>query len=443
MITGPLLLVCPHLPPRFRGGVEVYSQWLIEALGALSKDLIVLSIIDFTNPIPKRQKLTSTLQKGVTYYWLQIDALYMAQPRTHFFNEAVFDAVTSILKNHHPVAVHVQGGFRITPAPLFAAYKSSIPIILTLHDYYFICPTVNLIESSGNRCTGIVDASQCATCITHRSTLTQDWFEDWMEDHDASGVSLHELATMREATRKSLGLANVLLSPSQDLAARYLRTTNKHEKTLKIHVHRLGVPQRLTAEVAIGAYPLNSNPPDQRLVFAYIGHIHPHKGVHLLVDAAARMSPDTRNWTLKIYGEWADSPYHHSLHRSAAQHPNIALCGAYDPDNIAQILADVDIVLLPSLWSENAPLVMLLALRYGVPVMASRIGGIPEWVRDTINGWLVAPGDPIAWAKAMAHCIEHRDRIKDRAGNCRYPLTSEDEAKALVRVYQSSAGQRE
>jgi glycosyltransferase involved in cell wall biosynthesis len=67
----------------------------------------------------------------------------------------------------------------------------------------------------------------------------------------------------------------------------------------------------------------------------------------------------------------------------------------------SEALAWADHLLLPSLWYENAPVVVLEAAAYGLSLIASRIGGIPEFVREGVTGRLFDPGDPEALAQAM------------------------------------------
>src|SRR6202030_4630335 len=81
--------------------------------------------------------------------------------------------------------------------------------------------------------------------------------------------------------------------------------------------------------------------------------------------------------------------------------PRIRLYGFVEGAERIRLLSTADCVVLPSLWPENAPVTIQEACQFGPVVIASRIGGIPEMVRDGINGLLVEPGDEAGIAAAI------------------------------------------
>ncbi|MDO8599194.1 MAG: glycosyltransferase family 4 protein, partial [bacterium] len=89
---------------------------------------------------------------------------------------------------------------------------------------------------------------------------------------------------------------------------------------------------------------------------------------------------------------------------------NIRWLGALPPKETQQHIANAAMVVVPSRWYENAPYVVLEAMASGVPVVASRIGGLPELVRDEETGVLVPPRDPATLAKTIE--ILYRDGAK-------------------------------
>ena len=75
---------------------------------------------------------------------------------------------------------------------------------------------------------------------------------------------------------------------------------------------------------------------------------------------------------------------------------------AVAPERVIGIMADYDLIAIPSRCLETGPLVALEAFAAGVPVLGANLGGIAELVRDGVDGILVAPDDPSAWAAAIA-----------------------------------------
>lgn len=138
--------------------------------------------------------------------------------------------------------------------------------------------------------------------------------------------------------------------------------------------------------------------------FLFIGQIEPHKGVFDLFEAARSLPPDVR---VEYIGDGSALP---ELKRRAAGDPRFILRGRVRPDDIPALLIEANAVVVPSRCLENAPLTITDALAAGIPVIATRVGGIPELVRDGENGQLVPPGDVPALVQALFSARDHRDR---------------------------------
>jgi glycosyltransferase involved in cell wall biosynthesis len=158
-----------------------------------------------------------------------------------------------------------------------------------------------------------------------------------------------------------------------------------------------GVPSEKIVFTEIGLPPLESKGENKRptgapLIFGYIGVVDPVKGVHLLVEAFQPI----RGAELRIYGGEADyAPYPDRGHFLAQlrRSPHIRLMGRYDNREVGKILAEVDVVVVPSIWYENAPLVIREAFLARKPVVTAAFGGMQEWVQDGVNGLLFRPRD--------------------------------------------------
>ena len=120
------------------------------------------------------------------------------------------------------------------------------------------------------------------------------------------------------------------------------------------------------------------------------------KGYSLLLDAFS-------NERLRDVQLWVASNTTKSISR------NITVLGWQEPEGVQELIADAKCVVVPSLWPENAPMIILESLSQGVPVVASRIGGIPELVEDGVTGILVNPGDVEALIDAICRCYEDQD----------------------------------
>lgn len=146
-----------------------------------------------------------------------------------------------------------------------------------------------------------------------------------------------------------------------------------------------------------------------RILFA--GQLEPHKGVELLKRVLARTD---LSFELHIAGEGSLSD---ELAEWAERDRRITHHGFVSLNNLFKILTLCDVTVVPSLCYENSPTVIYESFQAGVPVIASRIGGVGELVRDGENGFLVAPGDESALEDALKRFLASREafRAKEQA----------------------------
>jgi glycosyltransferase involved in cell wall biosynthesis len=100
------------------------------------------------------------------------------------------------------------------------------------------------------------------------------------------------------------------------------------------------------------------------------------------------------------------------------------------------LMAGADLVILPSV-AEAFGLVLAEALYVGTPVVATRIGGIPEIIEDGIDGVLVAPADSGALAAAVAELLNHPERLRSLAGRGRDKIAKRFQFEEMVRAYEN------
>jgi glycosyltransferase involved in cell wall biosynthesis len=133
--------------------------------------------------------------------------------------------------------------------------------------------------------------------------------------------------------------------------------------------------------------------PRKPLRLAFCGVLSPWKAPHLVIDAVRSSSADV---ALSIHGR-VDEPmfqgYIDDCRARAAGDARIAFCGPYRHEDAGRVFADMDALVVPSVWYENTPFVVLEAFMAGVPVIASDLGGLSESVRDGENGLLFRAGD--------------------------------------------------
>lgn len=161
--------------------------------------------------------------------------------------------------------------------------------------------------------------------------------------------------------------------------------------------------------------------PADALVIGSIGRLHPTKGQTYLIKAATQLRLKFPKLHLLLIG---DGPLRHDLESELNHNPIPYTLTGYLP-HAYKALPAMDLFVLPSV-SEGMGLVLLEAMKAGVPIVASSVGGIPEVVRAGKDGLLVSPGDVTGFAKACASIIEDPNLAKSLvlSGHDRWPMFS-------------------
>lgn len=159
-----------------------------------------------------------------------------------------------------------------------------------------------------------------------------------------------------------------------------------------------------------GATTLTMHPvgqPERPYRLLFVGGLTPVKGVPDLLAALAILNQGHRNWRLDVVGDGPNRAEYTSLAAQLGLDRQVAFHGFQPKAIVASFMQQAGLLILPSLW-ENSPCVIVEAMASGLPVIASRIGGIPELVSEE-TGMLVPPKDPASLAAAIASVLDAPD----------------------------------
>jgi glycosyltransferase involved in cell wall biosynthesis len=150
------------------------------------------------------------------------------------------------------------------------------------------------------------------------------------------------------------------------------------------------------------------------IVVGFAGRLAEHKGIGILMEAFRLAAPGVPSLHLIVMGESARLAAHNQIETLRSQATAWGLASrVHLPGHIDRVeshLAACDLVVVPSVCRDSCPRTALEALAVGTPVVASRIGGIPEIVRDGLTGILVKPGSPAEFADAIVALGRDADR---------------------------------
>ncbi len=372
METLRFLMVSTHFPPHHLGGDAQFVEYLSKELIDRGHEVHV-----FYNPAAYRllrggATSDKTLpQDGINRH-LYSSRMGRMEPllalSLGLWRKASQELVE--LKNAlKPDVLHWHNprGFIGKPFPL----EDSI-CLYTNHDYTPVCPRSNLLKPGMVLCD---DPRLCSICCMRWHKPPQLW---------------------RAGRRRVLGFPEDLhlLSPSEFMARRLER------EGVSVHALLRGfVPD------------VGKNLPPSREIgesIVYLGLMEPHKGVQTLLEAFIR-SKDGHDFKLYMIGE--GSLRHHLEERvqRLGLADRINVTGFLPRAEVERIRNNAAVQVVPSVWYENAPSVVLEAYSLGIPVLASDIGGLPEIVGPDAGSALFPPGNTEALARLISGIWEKRD----------------------------------
>jgi glycosyltransferase involved in cell wall biosynthesis len=222
-----------------------------------------------------------------------------------------------------------------------------------------------------------------------------------------------------------LKIPDVLLVPSSFVKKQFLRYYPFIEPKLKV--------------IPLGIFPVDGRQRGKKVNgkvrFCYFGNILPLKGLHLLIDAFKALSQGKA--TLTIYGSrnpWTQT-YYDQL-RKQANGFSVDFRDPFKRENLSEALRDQDIVVLPSICPESFSFVIREANSMGLPVIASRIGAIPEVIKEGENGLLFEPGNIRELRDCMLRFVEEPRLLQKMALKMPKVKTMDEHAVELLDLYE-------
>lgn len=152
-------------------------------------------------------------------------------------------------------------------------------------------------------------------------------------------------------------------------------------------------------------YPLSPAKGNSKKNILFVGLLNSIKGIPFLLKALAQVREKRQDLFLDIVGEGPYRQEYEKLSSGLGLNPMLQFHGLKNKEEIARFMRNANFFILPSLW-ENLPCVLIEAMASGLPIIASKVGGIPEIVNKDI-GILVSPKDTDKLAEAINYMLDH------------------------------------
>lgn len=388
-----VLKVIHGFPPDYMAGSEVYSYHLVKELTRQNIETFVFTRVE--NEFDDNYKIYNEIFE-------EIKIQRVNKPKRDYLYEDKFydDDMDRIFKEYllsiNPDVVHFGHLSHLSTNLIRIVKEFNIPIVYTIHDFWLYCVKGQLINKDGNICEGpsIANCTECSNYITNSKQVES---------------SINHMKNI-------IGLVDVFISPSHTLKDFFIFQGLDESK---IKYLKYGF------ETQKIDYNKKKFTKESKINFGFMGRVIPTKGIKVLVDTFKNLS----NEKLSIYGSIG-------AQKRFLETENIVFKGSYNNNNINQVLNDIDVLIVPSIWYENAPLVIQEAFLAGIPVITSDIGGMSELVKDGINGFTFQTGSSKALEETIVKISNNPILLNDLADSRNCVVDIKDDAMEIINIYK-------
>lgn len=338
-------------PPSIIGGAEIVVEKIAKKM-ANKHNIIVITNNSKNDIIENKIKLYK-IKTNIYPVKDQQDKPLILKPPWHFidlFNIKSYSKIKNILEKEKPDVVHIHNYKGLSSLAFKAAKDLNIPIVFTAHDYSSICIRANLLNEKGEICEN--PRILCKIYNKIQKSLIQD-------------------------------KPDIVTAPSNFVLQKL------ESRRLFNNVKRIVLPNPVETRKRIEKDYDNID-------ILFVGSLSKHKGPQILIKAFKKLKED--NLRLHILGKGPDED---RLKELAKDDERIIFHGFLTGKELMDMYRMANVTVVPSIGHEVFGMVILESFMHSTPVVASRIGGIPELVKHGYNGFLFEPGDDNELAKVL------------------------------------------
>ncbi len=420
-----VLCIAHQFPPVHQGGTEILCLRTAQALAEAGHAVGVIAAD------PARRLGGAIIQDEVedVAVW-RVPTRRWPAPSTQariandFAAPLVGVAVEALARDFAPDVIHVHH-LKTIGFEALARVGGLAPTVLTATDFYLACPFVNALLPDGRRC--VEPGSDLEACVGH-FLETNRWgqVKAFLDDRSKA---VGALEARQRAVRGGFAAVDALIAGTDELAGA---------------LRRLGAPIgkiRRIDHVAPPS-PAPATPMGDTLRIAFFGALSPHKGPHIFIGALNRLPCDLAYEAWLMGDASADPAYAKSLRRDARANPRIKFRQPVPNARFGEAVSQADIVVVPSIWSENRPLVLLAALEARRFAVVSDVEGLTAAFDGDGQGVAFPVGDAAALAAALQGLIRDPGPVRRLRALPAKPSPFQAYVDAIVNEYRRAIAGR-
>lgn len=450
LISMKILLTVHQFFPESTAGTEVLTYSVARELLKRGHEVHVLSGKRSAKALQEAERFDEYDIDGIHVYRFHHAYTPMGGQtsivKVGYDNQLAAAYFAHILERFKPAVVHFFHLSRLGTGLIDKTVLASVPAFMTPTDFWTICPTGQLLLDNGKVCSG--PSKFAGNCLKHIAQSTQEGLmgkaAGWIP---TAGTELLARLTEKRAI-PTYPYQEEVLAVGSRLEINIARLNQLHglvvpNDLMKTLLIQHGVSPQLIIQSAFGidlATSITNIPRtfhQHPLRIGFIGTLAQHKGCHVLIDAFKTLPKGCA--VLNIYGGMKDFPSYSSLlKRRAANSDAITFCGQFHNSIIGEVLADIDVLVVPSLWYENTPLVVYSAQAARCPVVASDFPGISSVIRDDENGLLFEAGNATALARQLNRLIDEQNLVMQLSNNAQRPKSTASYVDELLTIWTTT-----
>ena len=401
-------------PPGYTGGAEVSAYHTSKGLLQAGLECSVLVL---NNRTP-----------SATDEWYELGNLPVHRvtfrtrrrtPLSDILDVRIYRAVLQELRQLRPDIVHIHNVSGATLSPYLACRAVGVPVVNTLHDLWLLCPNNMLYRPDASFCDPASPARRCSNCFRR---------------YDFWGLIPHRRAIFAALTSN----VRVFIAPSRALIRQLTRAGYDERRFRWLPYGFADHPPAPPRHPALRHIATDARE-HRTIVFA--GGGVEIKGANVLAEAIPLLLRQVERLRILIAGGGEER----LLARFRQYAPAVQVLGPLPFDEMRALLRVADLMLVPSVWHENSPVVIYESFQLGNPVVGSEFGGIPELIDHGETGYLFTVGDATALADQVvfhfARPAYERRRMRHRCvEKAHTQLSLEKHITGLLLIYREVTG---
>jgi glycosyltransferase involved in cell wall biosynthesis len=312
-----------------------------------------------------------------------------------------FDPVSAIssyfiLKRIKPDIIHLHLFNELSLSIIWSAKRLGIPVAFSMYDYWIVCPKGTLINGLDEKCLSL-QGGNCDGCF-------------WVGDKRASIL-------------RKIGILKLAFGLRKRIMVHFLKKIDFFFVLSRSWVKLLSDYGISKDKLEIVPLPLSEMDDNQtsavnEKMILFVGWVYPHKGLHILVRALGKAVREIPDLKLSVVESGVNENYKKDILKdieSLGIKNNISFLGKLPNKEVRKLLKEAKIAVIPEQWGIAWPIFLTEAMLFKKLIVASRIGDIPEFIEDGVNGFLSDPKDPRDFADKIIRLMKEPNNFGEKA----------------------------